>query len=116
MLEALKQIVRGTPLYYPLRNCWHWMDQGRDLERWEASGRPAPPPHVVKQRVIKEYAEKYNLEILIETGTFRGDMVEAMKNVFDQIYSVELSHALFQAARRRFRSPWRPWPGRSPRR
>lgn len=72
------------------------------LEEWERQGRPAPPPHVVKQRVLRQYAERYHLRILVETGTYRGDMVAAMKPVFDKIYSIELSDALFEQARRRF--------------
>jgi hypothetical protein len=39
---------------------------------------------------------------LVETGTFKGDMVEAQKRVFDEIYSIELSRELFEDAKRRF--------------
>src|SRR5204863_7391833 len=73
------------------------------LAEWERRGRPVPPPHVVKQRVLRGYAERYHLKIFVETGTDRGDMVEAMKPLFHRIYSIELSDTLFAAARRRFR-------------
>ena len=53
------------------------------------SDAPVPPPHVVKQRVLREYAERYELKVFVETGTYRGDMVQAMKPLFDKIYSIE---------------------------
>jgi len=75
----------------------------RTLDEWERRGRPVPPPHIVKQRVLREYAKRYGLRILVETGTYRGDMVEAMRPVFEKIYSIELGAELFAAARKRFR-------------
>lgn len=39
---------------------------------------------------------------MVETGTLVGDMVEAMKNHFAQIYSIEISHELARKAQQRF--------------
>ena len=64
--------------------------------------RLIPPPHIVKQLVIREYACKYNLKIFVETGTLRGDMVYAMRPYFEQIYSIELSTRLYRQAKKRF--------------
>ncbi len=74
----------------------------KELIEWERKGRPAPPPHVIKQRELRNYADKYDLKVLVETGTFMGDMVEAMKNSFEKIYSIELSAELYENARKRF--------------
>ena len=63
-----------------------------------------PPPHVVKQGVLRSYARRYDLKIFVETGTYRGDMVEAMKPLFEKIYSIELSEQLCDAARKRFQA------------
>jgi len=60
------------------------------------------PPHIVKQRVIRDYAKKYGLKFLVETGTYYGDMVEAMKADFDKIYSIELSKNLYEICLKRF--------------
>jgi len=49
-----------------------------------------------------EFAEKYRLRVLIETGTYYGDMVEAMKKYFSRIYSIELSNELYEKAKQRF--------------
>ena len=76
--------------------------QARAYAKWKENGRPNPPPHLVKQQVLREFAGRFGLEILVETGTFRGDMVQAMKSCFKMVYSIELSDELFEAARRRF--------------
>ena len=39
---------------------------------------------------------------LIETGTYYGEMVAALKNDFARIYSVECDHELAQSAARKF--------------
>jgi hypothetical protein len=74
----------------------------RHIFQWNLRGRPAPPPHVVKQLVIKYYRRHYGPRVFVETGTYLGDMVEAMKSRFDEIYSVELSPELSARAREKF--------------
>lgn len=70
--------------------------------KWHLSGRPVPPPHVVKQRVVLEYQRRYRLRTFVETGTFTGEMVHAMRPHFDEIVSIELVPALCDAASARF--------------
>lgn len=72
------------------------------ISNWEKNGRPAPPPHAVKSRAIEEYRVKYQTKILIETGTYLGDMVEICRHTFEKVYSVELSEKLYKKAQRRF--------------
>lgn len=72
------------------------------LADWERNGRPLPPPHIVKQTAILEFQKKFALEILVETGTYLGDMVEAQRDHFKKIYSIELSDRLFKKAKKRF--------------
>ena len=73
------------------------------LIQWEKDGRPLPPPHIVKQKTIDEYARKFHTEILVETGTYMGEMVEAQRDRFKKIYSIELSEKLFNKAQKRFK-------------
>ena len=73
------------------------------ISKWEKSGRPLPPPHQVKQKVVEAYHDVSGYSILVETGTCLGDMVDAEKKKFDHIYSVELSEKLCRDAQRRFR-------------
>jgi len=70
---------------------------------WHRRGRPMPAPHALKERVVREYAARYSLRILIETGTYYGEMVEAQRRYFDSIYSIELGSELYKRAKERFR-------------
>ena len=78
-------------------------EQLKTIKEWGKNGRPVPPPHIIKQRNLIRYAEKYQLKILVETGTYSGDMIEAMKGHFAHIYSIELEKVLCDRARERFK-------------
>lgn len=69
---------------------------------WRLGGSPIPTPHSVKQRSIRDFARRYGLTTLVETGTYRGDMVDAMKDSFTAIHSIELYEPLFTAAAAQF--------------
>jgi hypothetical protein len=99
----LKQFIKKTPLYFPLHNWLTRRRQKKEITDWERNGKPIPPPHIIKQRTIKTYAKKFKLKTFIETGTLYGDMVEAMRYSFNQIYSIELSKVLYESARERFK-------------
>ena len=75
-----------------------------DWAAWSVGGRRGAPPHFVKRRVVLEHARRHSLRTLVETGTYRGDMVEAMRREFDRVISIELSAPLAAAARERFRN------------
>lgn len=102
MRYAIINLLKQTPLYHQLRNFFQRQRQTNELVLWEQNGRSAPVPHLIKQRVLREYARKYKLRILVETGTHLGDMVEAMKGAFDEIISIELGAHLFEMAKKRF--------------
>ena len=61
-----------------------------------------PPTPLQKQQIVKEYAEKFSMDILIETGTYTGDMVFAAKDTFNRIYSIEIDNDLYEHAKQRF--------------
>lgn len=73
-----------------------------EIIEWEAKGKPVPPPHIIKQQTVQEYAKRYGTNIFVETGTYYGTMVEAMKDVFDHIYSIELGNILYENAKKKF--------------
>lgn len=79
------------------------LHQKRQFDKWQVNGCPAPPPHLVKQMAIREYQQKYATKILVETGTYQGDMVEAQKKYFERVISIELGVDLCEKARKRFR-------------
>jgi hypothetical protein len=73
------------------------------IAKWENRGKPVPPPHPIKQARILDYKNKFNVNILVETGTFQGEMVEAQRRNFSKIYSIELSHEYFMKAVEKFK-------------
>jgi hypothetical protein len=79
-----------------------WYRHKKEVSDWIKNGRRTALPNLMKQRVLKDYSERFNLNILIETGTYMGFMVAAMKNNFKKIISIELSEELYQRARAKF--------------
>lgn len=70
--------------------------------KWLQSGKPIPPPPEVKQLIVKEYSEKFKVNVFIETGTYLGDMVFGVKDIFNKIYSIELSPELYEKVENKF--------------
>lgn len=98
MLDSLKQVIKKALPEEVIKF-------RRDLEarrEWERQGRPSPPPHIVKEEMIRDYAKTFHTEVLIETGTYLGDMIHAMKKSFTRILSFELDEKLAAQARERF--------------
>jgi len=60
------------------------------------------PPHIKKEKIIKFYQKKFGLGILIETGTYEGEMIDALKNKFKYIFSIELNPFLARKAKEKF--------------
>jgi hypothetical protein len=107
--EFLKQIISRGPIYQLSQNLFRRRQAVRDARKclleyqeWLEKGASIPPPPAVKQEVLIRYAEEYRLRVLVETGTYYGDMVEATKDHFDKIYSIELSGELVEKAKKRF--------------
>jgi hypothetical protein len=74
-----------------------------DFLLWKLRGSPSRrTPHLVKQRVLREYAARFQPQVLIETGTQYGQMVNAMRKQFRDIYSIELDDTNYALALRNF--------------
>jgi hypothetical protein len=94
----LEKLISGTFLYDIVSD----RRNKEELYTWIERFRPCPPPHLVKQSVVKEYAKRFSLETLVETGTYLGFMVRAAKDTFRRIYSIELEEALYRRAAKKF--------------
>ncbi|HNQ72119.1 MAG TPA: hypothetical protein PKN95_00760 [Verrucomicrobiota bacterium] len=70
--------------------------------RWLNPG-PKLPTHAQKQAVVREFARRYDLKYLVETGTCHGDMVAAMQGEFKKIISIELADQFYQEVCERFK-------------
>lgn len=104
MTPVLENILKKMRLYHPLRNRLLRRRGRREVAAWQRAGRPVPPPPAAKHENLRACARKYGLRVLVETGTYRGDTIQALRNDFARIYSIELSPALFAQAQDRFRS------------
>ena len=74
----------------------------RDIRAWERLGKPVPPPHSIKIQTILSHARKFQCATLVETGTYVGNTVEAVRNDFSRIFSIELDNGLFEKAKTKF--------------
>lgn len=66
------------------------------------SDTPIPCTAEVKNKVFKKYIDEFKYNIFIETGTFRGHTIEALKNDFKTLYTIELSQQLYEDAVKKF--------------
>lgn len=100
--------IRETGVYHAFRRSRVFVRYIRPVyghrlvRKWWAAGRPAPPPHDVKLAMILFLADRIQAEVLIETGSFRGDTVRALRGRFDLIASIEIAPLLWQPLQREF--------------
>jgi len=94
----IKSLLRKTIVY----TFWREYVQLREYVRWKKNGLPLPPPHVFKQGIVKDYAKTHQCRIFFETGTYKGDMIWAVKDNFQIIYSIELDQSFYLRALQRF--------------
>jgi hypothetical protein len=91
----------------PVRAAWRrlWPTKPgpiSDVLRRAGVRSPVPPPPAFKHRVILGYGS--GIDNFVETGTYRGGTVDAVKTKFRSVVSIELSHDLAAAAQARFAS------------
>jgi hypothetical protein len=98
ILKAFRRLLQRTPLYGVYKALGHYPDYWY----WILRGRPERSPHLLKQKVVRAYGEKLGLKTLVETGTYYGEMVAAMKRRFERIYSIEFVPALAERATKKF--------------
>lgn len=55
-----------------------------------------------KVQLFIDYSKKYNCDIFVETGTYKGETINDCKDYFKELYSIELSNELFTLCKERF--------------
>ncbi len=93
------QVRQLLPDASPLRD---WWGARQEIAAWKRNGCPVPPPSCVKYRTIKEYGRRHHLRVLVETGTYLGDAIQACLHSFSRIHSIELGEDLHRRAVERF--------------
>lgn len=71
--------------------------------QWQLSGRPVPPPPLVKQEIVKQYLRRFGLRVFVETGTFAAEMTAAVRGCVARVVSIELDPGWHARAVERFR-------------
>jgi hypothetical protein len=92
-------LLKRLPFYPLLKQAGHYPDYWW----WKLRGEPRRIPHLVKQRTVLEYAQRFGFRTLVETGTYYGEMIAAVGSRFQRIYSIELDPTLAAQAKARFR-------------
>lgn len=85
----------------------NWFKQRKEQRKyseWLAAGRPVPPAPLAKRRMLQSYADRYNLKIFVESGTYKGDTLQEMRSHFEKLYSIELADKFYERAKNRFAS------------
>jgi hypothetical protein len=62
---------------------------------WIAKGKPAPDNNLYKNLRLKRYITMLKIDAVIETGTFYGQTVNYLKEIVDQIISIEIYEPFF---------------------
>jgi hypothetical protein len=85
-----------------LTNSWReYLGVRVERLKWQLAGRPVPPPHSFKVQVVQQYARRFKTPVLVETGTYRAQMIKGVHSSFHLIHSIELGvelHALASVA------------------
>jgi hypothetical protein len=97
-VASFRQLLRRTPFYGAYKKLGHHPDYWY----WKLRGEPVRAPHLLKQRTVRDYAGRYRLRTLVETGTYYGEMVAAMRRHVERIYSIELDPPLARRAAAKF--------------
>jgi hypothetical protein len=105
MGKFAKKIRRTTFPFMPesFQEFYSNWENKKKLAKWEQQGKPVPPPEALKRQIVHFYQKEFNAKILVETGTYYGDMIWSQRKVFDTLYSIELSETLHKKAIKRFK-------------
>ncbi len=105
MNKIIQEFQKYTYLFPPIQRWFNKRQQISDWQIWMKEAPSLPLPHLMKQKILKDYALEYNFSILVETGTYKGEMIDALYPYFKEIYSIELSEMYSERAQTYFR--WR---------
>lgn len=94
LIKALKQIIY-TKINKKILNL-------KEIRKWYKMGMHPPAPPVLKHKIVKAYADKFLINLFVETGTYLGEMVDATRRTFEKIYSIELDDTLYKNAKKKY--------------
>jgi hypothetical protein len=75
----------------------------KEHEQLQQQNVEGPASNYTKHHHLRTLAEKYSIDILVETGTYLGDTLYSLYPSFAKLYSIELSEHFFALAQKRFK-------------
>jgi hypothetical protein len=88
--EPLKFFIERTTVIGKLVRLHRNKQLRKKYITWQANNATGPMPNYGKQLVVIDYIKRFNTEVFIETGTYKGKMVYAVIPYIKEIYSIEL--------------------------
>ena len=88
----LKKMARETFIYDTYEFFYRFMDnvfEKRTVDIWIKEGEKLPVPHAVKRKILRDVIVKNGIKTFVETGTYKGYMIDAVRNIIPEIYSID---------------------------
>lgn len=63
-------------------------------DEFESNDEANPSSSLYKQIIVREYIKKTGAKIFVETGTYLGAMVDAVEDLVNNVYSIEIDKVL----------------------
>jgi|GEM_PF-1600740 len=108
-MNTIITAIRTSPLFRRLRRS-HLVHEyvrpiyaRRQIRAWWHRKRPAPPPHEIKLAAILYLADLVGAKMLVETGSYLGDTVRALRGRFDLLASIEIAPVFATPLQKEFR-------------
>lgn len=82
-----------------------WVRSGTKKERISQQyefGSPVPAPPQVKRAIIRSYLEHGSISKFVETGTYNGETIDAVIDLVDEVWSIELDERLADRAVKKY--------------
>lgn len=96
----LKKIIKKT-LFYDLLIKYRQFRSKKEIIKTFANYKYS---HSQVHDSIIEYAKKCEIRNFIETGTYAGNTLYAVKDYFDNLYSIELNGLIYKLATEKFKN------------
>lgn len=74
------------------------------LQEWDRRGETVPQPHRTKVEIVASYGKRTGYKTLVETGTFLGKMIDAQKENYNRIFSIEVDAKFHADAKEKFKA------------
>ena len=101
-LERIRTRNRLLKLAPWLERVSEWRHLLRAGKRWRTEGFFMPVPYFIRRAQLLQVGKRIGAEVVVETGTYRGDTTVFLARHFRETHTVEVVPELAQLARERF--------------